>query len=398
MSEGFTRGSPEYRRVAVALFAAGFATFALLYCVQPLMPLFADGFGLIPADSSFALSLSTAALAVSLLAAGAIADRVGRKTLMTASLFASAALTVVAALAPNWPSLLVARTLLGISLAGVPAIAMTYLAEEAKAEALGSIMGLYVGGTAVGGMSGRLLSGLLADFTGDWRMAVGGVGLAGVVAAVVFVKLLPPSRRFQPRAGLTVRQQARDYAASLRTPGLPWLLLCGFCLMGGFVTLYNYVGFRLLAAPFRLSHAAVASIFLVYLAGVPASPLFGSMGGRLGRGVVLGTAALLIAAGAALTLGANLALTVLGVALVTAGFFGGHALASGWVGRLAGLAKAQAASLYLLFYYLGSSLVGSSGGHVFSSGGWGALIMLVAGLAGLVLLAAWRLNVIEQRL
>ncbi|WP_269716580.1 MFS transporter [Caulobacter sp. NIBR2454] len=398
MSEGFTRGSPEYRRVAVALFAAGFATFALLYSVQPLMPLFAARFGLNPADSSLALSFSTAALALSLLAAGAMADRVGRKTLMTASLFASAALTVVAALAPNWPMLLVARTLLGVALAGVPAIAMTYLAEEAKAEALGSIMGLYVGGTAVGGMSGRLLSGLLADFTGDWRMAVGGVGLAGLAAAVAFVKLLPPSRRFHPRAGLTVRQQVRDYAASSRTPGLPWLLLCGFCLMGGFVTLYNYVGFRLLGPPFHLSHAAVALIFLVYLAGVPASPFFGSLGGRVGRGPVLAAAAVMIAAGAALTLSHSVALTVLGVAVLTAGFFGGHALASGWVGRLAGPAKAQAASLYLLFYYAGSSLVGSSGGHVFSAGGWGALIMLVSGLAGLVLLAAWRLNVVEQQL
>ncbi|MET0338485.1 MAG: MFS transporter [Caulobacter sp.] len=398
MSEGFTRGSPEYRRVSIALFAAGFATFALLYCVQPLMPLFADGFGLNPADSSFALSLSTAALALSLLAAGALADRVGRKTLMTASLFASAALTMIAALAPNWPSLLIARTLLGIALAGVPAIAMTYLAEEAKAEALGSIMGLYVGGTAVGGMSGRLLSGLLADFIGDWRMAVGGVGLAGLAAAVVFVKLLPPSRRFRARADLTVRQQVHDYAASLRTPGLPWLLVCGFCLMGGFVTLYNYVGFRLLEAPFHLSHAAVALIFLVYLAGVPASPLFGSLGGRLGRGTVLAGAALLIAAGAALTLSTNVALIVLGVALVTAGFFGGHALASGWVGRLAGPAKAQAASLYLLFYYLGSSVVGSSGGHVFSAIGWGGLVALVAGLAALVLTTAWRLDVTERRL
>jgi MFS transporter, YNFM family, putative membrane transport protein len=398
VSEGFTRGSPEYRRVAVALFAAGFATFALLYCVQPLMPLFADGFGLNPADSSFALSLSTAALAVSLLAAGAIADRVGRKTLMTASLFASAALTLITALAPNWGTLLVTRTLLGIALAGVPAIAMTYLAEEAKAETLGSIMGLYVGGTAVGGMSGRLLSGLLADSTGDWRMAVGGVGLAGLAAAVVFVKLLPPSRRFQPRAGLTIGQQVRDYAVSLRTPGLLWLLVCGFCLMGGFVTLYNYVGFRLLGPPFHLSHAAVAAIFLVYLAGVPSSPLFGSLGGRLGRGPVLAAAALLIAGGAALTLSANIALTVLGVALLTAGFFGGHALASGWVGRLAGPAKAQAASLYLLFYYLGSSIVGSSGGHVFSVIGWGGLVALVASLAGLILIAAWRLNMTERRL
>jgi YNFM family putative membrane transporter len=58
-------------------------------------------------------------------------------------------------------------------------------------------------------------------------------------------------------------------------------------------------------------------------------------------------------------------------------------VASGWVGRLARAAKGQAAALYLLAYYLGSSIVGSYGGHVWAARGW----IGVASLVALLLLA-----------
>ena len=38
------RGSPAYRKITIALFLAGVATFSLIYCVQPLLPLLADDF------------------------------------------------------------------------------------------------------------------------------------------------------------------------------------------------------------------------------------------------------------------------------------------------------------------------------------------------------------------
>ncbi|EGD01353.1 major facilitator family transporter, partial [Burkholderia sp. TJI49] len=69
-----------------------------------------------------------------------------------------------------------------------------------------------------------------------------------------------------------------------------------------------------------------------------------------------------------------------GIACVTFGFFAGHSTASGWVGRLATQGKGQAAALYLLSYYLGSSIVGSLGGRFWSTHGWPGVVALVAGL------------------
>ncbi|UUZ55657.1 hypothetical protein LP419_08880 [Massilia sp. H-1] len=47
-----------------------------------------------------------------------------------------------------------------------------------------------------------------------------------------------------------------------------WLFLLGFLLMGAFVSLYNYIGFRLLGAPFGISQSAVGLLSVLYLIGM----------------------------------------------------------------------------------------------------------------------------------
>src|SRR5438067_6315344 len=178
-STPISAGSPDFRRINRAMVFGGFSTFALLYCVQPLMPLLAHDFHLTPAQSSLALSVATGALAVSLLASSVLSERYGRKPLMAASMFAGGVLTLLAAFAQNYPQLLVVRFLLGLLLGGMPALAMAYLSEEIEGPSLGHSMGLYIGGSAFGGMAGRVLSSVISDFY-DWRIAVGALGLAGL--------------------------------------------------------------------------------------------------------------------------------------------------------------------------------------------------------------------------
>src|SRR5258708_4882520 len=127
MDEFIRHGTPAFRRTNLALFAAGVATFGLLYCVQPLMPEFSRQFGVSAAESALSLSLPSVVLAVTMLFAGSISDAWGRKRVMTLSLFMSAAIVLLAAIAPSWRSFLVLRALLGLALGGLPAVGMTYL-------------------------------------------------------------------------------------------------------------------------------------------------------------------------------------------------------------------------------------------------------------------------------
>ncbi|KAG0164841.1 hypothetical protein DFQ28_003777 [Apophysomyces sp. BC1034] len=373
------RGSRAYWHAALALLAAGYATFSLLYCVQPLLPAFSAAFGVSASQSSLTVSLSTGALAVAILIAGFVSDACSRRTLMTVSLLASAVLMIIATVVPGWHALLVLRALEGFTLGGVPAVAMAYLAEEVHPDGLGLAMGLYVGGTAIGGLLGRVISGVVWEFV-SWRAALGVIGALGLVATAIFWKLLPPSRRFVPRVGAGLAAHGASLLAQWRVAGLPALFSMAFVLMGSFVTLYNYLGYRLIAPPYSLSQSAIGAVFVVYLAGSVASPLSGRMADGFGRGPVLVTMVLLMLAGVGLTTLTPVVSIVAGIVLVTFGFFAAHSVASSWVGRLAKRSKGQAAALYLLSYYLGSSVVGSYGGHFWAHDGWPGVAGLVAAL------------------
>jgi YNFM family putative membrane transporter len=387
--ERIHHGTPAFRRTNLALFAAGFATFGLLYCVQPLMPEFSRDYAVSAATSALSLSLTTGVLAFALLFAGALSDAWGRKSVMVASLLSSAVLVLVTALMPDWSALLLVRALLGLTLSGLPAVAMTYLSEEMHPDSIGLGMGLYIGGSAVGGMAGRLITGVLADFLG-WRFGVGVVGVIGVVAGLIFWRALPPSRHFvaQPLHWRTVLGR---FSGIFRDRGLPWLFVEGFLLLGAFVTVYNYLGYRLLAPPYNLSQATVGLIFGIYLVGTFSSAWMGHLAGRLGRRRVLWSAFALMLAGVALTMMHALVPIMFGIVAVTFGFFGGHSIVSSWVGRRAGAARAQAASVYLFCYYMGSSLAGASGGLFYAAFGWNGVALFVGALVLAGLLIALRL-------
>jgi MFS transporter, YNFM family, putative membrane transport protein len=368
-----------------AMFFGGFSCFALLYCVQPLMPLLSHEFAITPAQSSLSLSLATAAMAVSLLVSSAISDRFGRKPLMVGALAVSAVMTLLCALASGYGQLLGARILLGVALGGMPAVAMAYLAEEIEPESLGLSMGLYISGSAFGGMVGRMVTSVLSDFF-SWRLAMVAMGVAGVLAAAEFWRSLPDSRSFHPSAGgwRALPENARRH---LSDDGLPWLFTLAFLLMGCMVSAYNYISYRLLAAPFELRQSVVGGISLLYLLGIFSSVWAGKLADRYGRKGVLYLVLSLMLAGIVLTLSSWLPLVVGGMALFTFAFFASHSMTSSWVGRRA-RGAALASALYLFFYYLGSSVVGWAAGILWGWAGWAGVVMLLAScLIGAVAIA-----------
>lgn len=376
-------GSAAYRRTGWAMFFAGFATFAMLYGVQPLLPLFSAEFQQSAAQASKVLSAGTLAMAFMLIPASLLANRLGRKPLMVAALSGAAVLTLAATLSHSFGTLLWARALFGVLLAGLPAVGMTYLSEEVAPSSLGKALGLYIAGNALGGMCGRYLAALLADLAG-WRLALGMLGLMGLVAAWLVWRQLPASRHFQPDRS-QLRQLWPDTRRHFADAGLPWLFLSAFLLMGCFVSLYNYLGYRLLQAPFSLSHSQIGLVFLLYVVGIGASAWVGSIADRLGRRNVLWLMIVVMISGLLLTLASTLWLLVPAVALFTFGFFGAHAIASSWVGRRARHAPALASAFYLTAYYTGSSVMGTLSGILWESRHWPGMVAILCALLAVAL-------------
>jgi MFS transporter, YNFM family, putative membrane transport protein len=389
--EGYRSGEPGYRRIAAALFAAGVATFALLYSTQALLPELAHSFSVSTAQSTLSLSLTTAGLGLALLVAGPASEVLGRTGLIRFSVIASGVVALACAVAPTWSWLLILRLVQGIVLAGLPAAATAYLREDLHPDAYARAAGLYIGGNALGGMAGRLLTGAVAAAAG-WRWALASVALLGLLCAGIVAVTLPASRNFHP-APARPRHLALMLMGAVSDPGLLALYGIGACCMGAFVAVYNVLGFRLTAAPFGLSVAAAGLVFLVYAIGTVSAALAGRMAERFSRRAVAGVGCLVTAAGVLLTLPASLPCIVAGLAVMTAGFFAVHGVASSWVpirAHAGGVAPAQAASLYLFAYYLGSSVFGSLAGHAWTVGAWPAVVILALSLLVISgLLAAW---------
>ncbi|PXW18732.1 MFS transporter [Pantoea sp. JKS000250] len=384
------RGTPAFMRVTLALFSAGLATFALLYCVQPILPVLSQHFGVSPATSSLSLSISTGLMALGLLVTGPLSDAIGRKSVMVTALMLAAICTLISATMTSWHGILIMRALMGLSLSGVAAVGMTYLSEEMDARVVAFSMGLYISGNSIGGMSGRLLSGVLTDLL-SWRIAVAVIGCFSLASALMFWKILPASRHFRPIT-LRPRNLLINFRLHWRDPGLPWLFAEGFLLMGAFVTLFNYIGYRLLDAPWHLSQAVVGLLSVVYLTGSWSSPKAGALTSRLGRGPVMLGATAIMLLGLLVTAFDSLWLILPGMMLFTAGFFAAHAVASGWIGPRARRARGQASSLYLFSYYVGSSVAGTLGGLFWHNFGWSGITLFISVLLILALLVAWRLH------
>jgi YNFM family putative membrane transporter len=394
-STAIVAGSPAFKRINRAMVFGGFSTFALLYCVQPLMPLLARQFALTPAQSSLVLSVSTAALALSLLLSSVVSDRIGRKPMMVAAMLGGAVLTLASALAQDFAQLLVLRGLLGAALGGMPAIAMAYLGEEIEGPSLGLSMGLYIGGSAFGGMLGRVLTSVVSDFY-SWRVAIAVMGAAGLYSAWEFRRSLPASNNFRRGDDNThlrgIDALVKGVRSHLTDRGLPWLFALAFLLMGCFVSLYNYIGYRLLGAPFTLSQSGVGLLSVLYLLGIFSSVWAGRLADRLGRRNVLWLFMSVMLSGLLLTLANWLPALVFGVGLFTFGFFASHSVASSWVGRRAQAPKALASALYLFFYYLGSSVIGWFCGVLWSGAGWPGVVGLLGAALGIGFVIALRLR------
>ncbi|MFC9357589.1 MFS transporter [Rhodococcus sp. NPDC057014] len=370
------------RRLSAALWCAGLATFALMYAPQGLLTQIGQDASVSAAQASLLVSAATLGLALSVLPWARFSDRVGRPTAMRYAAATAGLLAVAVPWLPTFEALVAGRFVQGVALGGLPALAMTLLHEVAAPARTAVLAGSYVAATSLGGLGGRLLVVPVADHLG-WRPALAILGVVLAILMAVLMVVLPPGQGRRPSV-----PSGGGLAVHLRDVRLLALFGIGALLVGGMVAVFNYLPFRLEAAPYQLAPTVVSLIFLAYLAGTVGSRAAGRLVGRFGHRTVLVLACTSMAGGTVLSLDGSLILILLGLAAVTAGLFVGHAVASGMVGAHAITGRAQATALYNVSYYAGSSLFGWVGGIAWASGHWAGVAALVLVLTTLALVLA----------
>ena len=388
-------GSRSFQAVLLSLFLAGFAVFSSLYCVQPMMPFLAKFFDVTPTHSSFPLSFSTIALALGLLFAGLISDRYGRKQIMVISLFGTSGLLLLSSFLPYWEFFLATRMMVGLAVSGVASVAMTYIGEEIARKDVGFAMGLYISGTAIGGMSGRLIAGVLLDYI-SWQTATMIIGLLNLCIAVIFYIALPASKHFVAYP-IQFKRFIESFKKNLADHKLRLLFAEGFILMGCFVTVFNYMSYHLLEPEFALSQTWIGLISIAYLSGIYSSPKAAGWSRSFGRGKVLMAMFSSMISGLWIMLIPSLWAILTGLLIFTFSFFAAHSTASSWVSVQSLQYRAVGSSLYLFCYYLGSSFLGSSSGLVWEAYGWLGLTITISIILCVGFLIAYRLRLLNLK-
>ncbi len=338
---------------------------ALLYSTQALLPEIGGAFGVGATASSLTVSFATGALALGVVPMSRLAGRLGRPRTMIWCLGVALVTVILGALAPALWMLLLLRALDGLALAGVIAVAMSHIGAQVHPELAAAAIGVYVSGTSVGGLLGRVVPATVREFA-SWRWSMIALAVVAGVCVVAFAVLVPPART--DRA--TRQTPHGSLRALLANPDIRRLCGVALLMMGGFVAVYNYLTFRLTEAPFRLSPAGIGFVFLAYLAGTASSSVAARLTTRYGRRRVVLAAIAIALVGLLATVPDSLVCVLGGLVVFTAGFFAVHGVASGWTATVVPAERTTASALYVMAYYLGSSIGGAAIGLAWTAGGW----------------------------
>jgi predicted MFS family arabinose efflux permease len=374
------------RRATLALALVGALVFFGVYAPQPLLPSLRLAFGVTEGEAAAVISALAAGVALAAPWAGLLSDAVGRRRMILLASALAGALALLSGLAPSLRWLLALRFLQGCVTPAILTSAMAYAGEEFAGRS-GAATSAYVTGTVAGGFLGRLLASVLVGPLG-WGGALSGVGAAMLLLALGAAIWLPPSRGF--------RRSTTAPLASLRGALGSGQLLGAYAV--GFAALFSLVGvftaicFRLARPPFSFGPVALGSLFVVYLAGLPITPLAGRLIDRRGPRWVALAALTSAALGVALTLPDRLPPMLLGLGGCACGVFVIQAAASTWVGRRAS-GRATASGVYLSAYYAGGAVGPLLLAPAWSRWGWSAVVaavVAVLALAALCVRLTWR--------
>ncbi|SDG92439.1 MFS transporter, YNFM family, putative membrane transport protein [Alteribacillus persepolensis] len=370
----------EFWKATTALGAASFLIFANMYFPQPLLPLFTEEFAISEAASSLIISVALFVLGISFFIYTALSDAFGRRSIIFIAMALGTIGTLAISAAPSFGWLLAARIFQAAALAGIPVAAMAYISEEYKKKAMAAAIGIYISCNSVGGMGGRVLSGVLTDLW-NWRIAFVVMAVCSFLLFVLVYILLPKSQQFTARP-FQLREVLHDNKDHLKNPVMRYAYIIGGLHFLVFIGIFNFITYYLSGDPFFVSTAVLGLLFLTYGAGTVSSTLAGKAAQiwKQTSAVFIGVALMVLAV--VLTLIPSFPVIIGALLILSFGFFFAHSTSSAWVTRHADKAKASASGLYLTSYYLGGSLGSLYYGWLWPAFGWfgmvsGSLLVLV---------------------
>jgi predicted MFS family arabinose efflux permease len=376
--------------IRVAASIAGFCTFINLYSPQAILPLLSQEFGAGAKEISAIITASTLAVAMIAPFSGTVADVLGRKRVIVTAMVVLAIPTVFSAMSESLHALIFWRFVQGLAMPPVFAVTVAYIGEELSPKEATAVTGFYTSGSSLGGFTGRLLTGALADAV-NWRFALLTLAALTVIGAVVVAKLLPRERRFVKSSGLVA--SGKQMLGHFRNPQLLATYAVGFGVLFNFLATFTYISFRLAAPPYNMSPTLLGIIFVTYLSGTALTPMTGRFVSRFGRRGFVQIVIAIWLAGVLLTLLGPVWLILIGLSISACCGMLCQAVSTGYVTITAQVGRSSAVGLYVTSFYLGGSFGAGLGGIAWTVGGWPACVAMIAAMLAVmatIVAVTWR--------
>lgn len=177
----------ELPRSVLVLGAIAFAVAVGFGVMVPVLPVYAQSFGVGTFEASAVISAFALARLVAAPAVGPLIDRFGERPVLVVGVLVVAASTAAAALAPSYWPFLVLRGVGGLGSAMFTVSSMTLLLNTVPAALRGRAAGFFQGGFLLGGMAGPAIGGVLAgiSLTAPFWFYSATLTVAGVIGLVV---------------------------------------------------------------------------------------------------------------------------------------------------------------------------------------------------------------------
>ncbi|MFC7687850.1 MFS transporter [Ureibacillus sp. GCM10028918] len=325
--------------------------FATLYSFQPLLPLLTEEFSISVTYASMTMSLTSLSLIAGLIVLGFLSDRKGRVLFIKLSILLSLLSILLIPFVDSYFTILLLRIIQGFTLAGVPAAALAYIAEEIETESRQLATALYISTNALGGMIGRIVTGYLSEQY-NWQGALIIFAIFGAFVFIFVLFTLPKSNNFQPSV-MSFKEDLKGFSYHLINPSLLLMFGLGVILQITFTGMWTYLPLHLSSPPFSLSMESISLTYFAYSFGIIGAPLASWLSKRYQLEKIRIIAILILVTGIICTLFDALFVVLFGLCITCFGFFTAHSLTAASVGQTAIHLKGSASSLYLVSYYIG---------------------------------------------
>ncbi|WP_170308357.1 MFS transporter [Parashewanella tropica] len=375
----------------ICAFIIGFITFSLLYVIQPLLPDLTTSFRLSSSQSTLALSTSLIGIVLALLLSGMLLSKFRFIWLCVLSLLAASLCNLWISTQTQWCWVLTLRFFMGLFVGIVPASFIAYLSSTETPKNLPYIVGVYTSGTVFGGLVGRVIAVVGADHKG-WSFPIELISIVGMIGIAWVACFFKTKTAKSPVSNANKLTFLQGWKSNLTNRNVVKLSLISFCMMGCFVSIYNIIVFRLKLPPFQLSGLTISLLFLTHGFGGVSSLLSGKLTTKFNSKQVVMACFCGVGIGAIFLSVDSFIVIFLGCSILTFSFFLAHSLCSGLVTTFSKTSKHQAASMYLVSYYLGASVIPIFNGYLWQAFGWSAVLISLLSVTVFSIILAWLLD------